>query len=329
GEISYRQRDDRRRLADSLLEKFYKMDLEFDMIVSEEKQSPLQEIPHMEDLAKAEHMNLVNHKILAGYRYGPDNDDRHFFSKFIKPWDELPEEQKNCFCEKVSALLPMVNSFFGKECKSSHPYGFVQHQFRSVCGFIDNSESSLNWYSGAQANGLYQNLIRNLRVFHRSTKNLIREYKTIKLLDRYFSLAVLCTMEDDANAMFVDMANREKIPVIAILPQKPEQYQYHFPEGRNRDQFWRRLRNVYTYYVIPDNVTDPRKFICDIISKYSDEVWYLGNFELTCDPNADLPELGKYIRPRSSKPFLREIQQSGTLVPPYPKLIHDKNESLP
>ena len=183
-------------------------------------------------------------------------------------------------------------------------------------------------FKSSPANKLYQNLIKNLKAFCWSSKYLNREYKTSKRLDRYSSLAVLCTMENDANVMIIDMANRQKIPVIAILPQKPEQYQYHFQEGKSRDEFWRRLRNVFTYYVIPDNITDPKEFTNEVISKYADEIWHFGRFEPTGEEDADLPELGKYIQQRSSKHILREIQENGTLVPPYPERIDDMSQSI-
>ena len=268
----------------------------------------------MEELAIADHQNYFNSQILNGYRYDAQNDNRHFFSSIIKPWSKLSGEEKGIFRNRVSTILPAISEMFGKNNGEYKSHGIFKHRFRHICGFIDNSAKKINWTAGDHANNLYQNLISQLYHFYLSTQYTNRIYKENHKHDRYKSLAVLCTLAEDGNAMFMDMALRRNIPVIALLPQKPEQFQYQFAEGRSRDYFWQRLRNVYTYYVVPEEIEDKEKYIRDFIAGYSDEIWHIGQYELSDDINAGMTVDVEYIKKCSDTPMLREIKIDGPIT---------------
>jgi hypothetical protein len=325
---TFQLRESRRNLADTILEKLYNLDLKFDEVVHE-KCSPEQITnltPCIEPLAIADHQNYVNNKILAGYKYDVQNDDRHFLNSFMTPWFELPEEKKEVFRRKVAVILPAISEMFGKEDGTYKTFGIFEQQFRYVCGFADNSEKKINWTVGNNANNLYQNVINQLRRFNVSTKYTDRIFQASQQHDRYKSLAVLCKLTEDGNAMFMDIALRLQIPVIALLPEKPEQYQYQFKEGRSRNRFWQRLRNVYTYYVVPEEIKNKEEYINEIIAKYSDEIWHIGQYTLPGDIGVDIAENVKYIKKRLEAPLLREIKiadvithKTQVLFPEYPK----------
>lgn len=323
--IMHRLRDDRRRFIDTLPEKLSAQDLVFDMMIREKNaQVPLQQADAcIESLAEAEHRNFYNNCILNGVRYAEISHDRYFLSNLLKPWHELSEEQKETFRNKARSIVPAVNRMFNQSGKTENGYAVFERKFRRVCGFVDNSELRLNWYDGDYANRIYQNMAKYFQGFRNSTRYSDGIFKKSKKCHRYPSFALLCTLEENNSEMMVAIANREHVPVIAVLPEAPEKYQYSFAEGYSRNEFWKRLRNVYTYFVVPEEVKDKKEYMDQFIMQYSDEVWHTGKVAFADNSVAiSVPGI-RYISRKKEKPVFREVTAEGTLVPERQKKVEN------
>ncbi len=294
---SSKQHEDTRAFVDSFLEKLYTVDLEFDMISADDSIQPINDLqPYLKQLAQAEHARWVNSRTLAGYHHEQQSNDRYFASSKLIEWEKLSVDEQQQYESQIEQILPIVNRTFNH---GKYPYSLFPKRFRRVLGIVnDNMPQNINWSD--ESNYYFQRVIRKLITLNRTTVR--RENKSPKT---YPSMAICCTLSEGWSEMFVNMAMREQIPIIAILPEPPELYQMRFEEGWVRDRFWQRLRNVWTYYVIDQSIPpeEREQTIRELIIGSSDEIWCAEEFRLNSEKSMEYSAGFKFLPKRKCFEF--------------------------
>lgn len=305
------EREDIRGFVDSILEKLYGLNLFFNKVDNESDVQPITDLKHyQEELAQAEHVRWVNTRILSGYHYEPESNDRYFASSKLVNWNDLSSDDRKQYHDSIEQIIPIVNRIFNT---GNNPYTFFPQRFKLVLGIVDEGYSKQRHTAwGDESNYYFQTIIREVRRLNISTVNKKNNSRN------YPSLAVCCSLAEEWSEMFVIMAMREQIPVIAILPEPPEQYQFRFAEGNARERFRQRLRYLLTYYVIPQDIPADRReqAVRELIVKHSDQVWSYKEFSHIGDWNLEFAEETPFLPKRNCSAFFRiDVENEKVLVP--------------
>lgn len=306
------EREDIRGFVDSILEKLYGLNLCFDKVDKESDAQPITDLkPHLEDLSLAEHVRWFNTRILSGYHYEPESNDRYFASSKLVNWNALLPDDRNRYHASIEQIIPIVNRIFNA---GNNPYAFFPQRFKLVLGIVGEGylkQQNTAW--GDESNYYFQTVIREVRRLNVSTVNKKNNSRN------YPSLAICCSLADEWSEMFVIMAMREQIPVVAILPEPPEQYQFHFAEGIARERFWQRLRYVLTYVVIPQDIpaNQREQAIRELIIKHSDHVWSCEEFSCLQNFDVEFAEESPFLPKRSCSAFYKIDTGNGDILVPF------------
>ena len=124
------EREDIRGFVDSILEKLYGLNLFFNKVDNESDVQPITDLKHyQEELAQAEHVRWVNTRILSGYHYEPESNDRYFASSKLVNWNDLSSDDRKQYHDSIEQIIPIVNRIFN----TGNKYKTFFHFHTSVC----------------------------------------------------------------------------------------------------------------------------------------------------------------------------------------------------
>ena len=229
-----------------------------------------------------EHVRNVNFKLLNGVKFSKDEADAFAnISTELQKWEEVTEERKATYLKRIQGAYGkfcdcLGRSSFrtGKEAgaddgKMAGCYSVVPRAFRRVLGVMPSKV----WH----AETLQKQLKVRIALLSRLLEPLVEASRHrgdapergagVDVLMPP-SMAIIVVPGFGITYDICRIVCNMGIPLVVVLNKAPNEYaKEYFPEER-RENFWRLMRNAFTYYVVPRTTPEG---LADFIVGHSDE----------------------------------------------------------
>ena len=226
-----------------------------------------------------EHIRNVNFKLLNGVKFSKEEADAFAnISTELQKWEEVPENRREKYAGRIKGAYDALreclgeSSFgIGKEAgkkneKMAGRYLIVPRQFRRVLGVMPSKV----WHA--------ETLSKQLKVRVALLSELL---EPLVEASRHWgggqaggdvlmppSLAIVVVPGFGLTYDVCRIVCNMGIPLIVVLNKAADEYaKEYFPEER-RENFWRLMRNAFTYYIVSRNTPED---LADFIVGHSDE----------------------------------------------------------
>ena len=222
-----------------------------------------------------EHVRNVNFKLLNGVKYSAVEADAFAnISTELQEWKDVTPERKSKYGERIRCAYEELLNYLktpsfhtGEEAgkvKGQMPgYFIAPRRFRRVLGVMPSKA----WH----AETLEKQLTVRVELLVKLLEPLAEESQRPLGTDQVVgppSLAIVVVPGFGLTYDICRIVCNMGIPLIVVLNKAADEYaKEYFPEER-RENFWRLMRNAFTYYIVSRNTPED---LADFIVGHSDE----------------------------------------------------------